>query len=225
MPQKSPYWKTIVKAGSALNPVDRISEVLFGLIMVLTFTGAISVATDGRQEVRELLWAALGCNIAWGLVDGIMYLMNVLMERRHAARIISEIMDANSVEVTRQSVRNEISPMLSSLLSDAEIDGLAKRISALPRVQDANLLTSRDFVSFAQIFALVSLCTLPVALPFGFVDDVGLALRMSNGVALVMLFIGGFKLARYAGFNPWWTAFAYSAVGVALVSLTMSLGG
>ena len=62
------FWKSIVKEDAVLNPVDRTSEVLFGTIMVLTFTGAISAATDGRQEIRELLWAALGCNVAWGFV-------------------------------------------------------------------------------------------------------------------------------------------------------------
>ena len=78
------FWKSIVKEDAVLNPVDRISEVLFGTIMVLSFTGAISAATDGRQEIRELLWAALGCNVAWGLVDAIMYLMNVVLERAHS---------------------------------------------------------------------------------------------------------------------------------------------
>lgn len=225
MPQRSSYWNSIIKAGSVLNPVDRISEVLFGLIMVLTFTGAISVATDGRQEVRELLWAALGCNVAWGLVDAIMHLMNVLMERRHAVKVISEIMASNNMEDSRKLVRNEIPPLLSSLLHDTEIDELATRITKLPRADSPYLLTPHDFVSGVQIFALVSLCTLPVALPFGLVNDVGVALRTSNAIALVMLFIGGFSLARYAGFSPWWTACAYSAVGVALVSLTMALGG
>lgn len=67
------FWKERVREGAVLSPVDRISEILFGLIMVLTFTGAISVSNDGRQEVRDLLWAALGCNVAWGLVDAIMY--------------------------------------------------------------------------------------------------------------------------------------------------------
>ena len=84
------FWKSIVKEDAVLNPVDRISEVLFGTIMVLTFTGAISAATDGRQEIRELLWAALGCNVAWGLVDAIMYLMNVVLERAHSVTLIHQ---------------------------------------------------------------------------------------------------------------------------------------
>jgi hypothetical protein len=52
-----------------LDPMDRISEVLFGVIMVLTFTGALSIATADRLEVREMLVGALGCNLAWGVID------------------------------------------------------------------------------------------------------------------------------------------------------------
>ena len=45
-----------------LDPVDRISEVLFGLIMAVTIVGSLSVATAGRGEVRAVVAAALGCN-------------------------------------------------------------------------------------------------------------------------------------------------------------------
>src|SRR5678809_725534 len=64
-----------------LDPIERISEVLFGLIMVLTFTCSFSVAEAGRAETRTMLLAALGCNLAWGIIDGIMYLMGCLAER------------------------------------------------------------------------------------------------------------------------------------------------
>ena len=61
-------------SGSALDPVYRSSEVIFGLLMAMSFIGSISVATDGQEEVRTLLIAALGCNLAWGLVDAVMHL-------------------------------------------------------------------------------------------------------------------------------------------------------
>ena len=38
-----------------LDPVERMSEILFGLIMVLSFTGSISVADAGREDVRAVL--------------------------------------------------------------------------------------------------------------------------------------------------------------------------
>lgn len=35
-----------------LNPVDRSNEVLFGLIMVMTFTNSLSTTDAGRADVR-----------------------------------------------------------------------------------------------------------------------------------------------------------------------------
>ena len=64
-----------------LDPIDRLSEVLFGLIMVLTFTGSLSVAEAGRESVRTMLLAALGCNFAWGVIDAVLYLMGCLAEK------------------------------------------------------------------------------------------------------------------------------------------------
>ena len=65
-----------------LEPIDRISEVLFGLIMVLGFTGSISAADvgQGQGQIRTLLYGAIGCNIAWGFIDAIMFLMAALSD-------------------------------------------------------------------------------------------------------------------------------------------------
>lgn len=219
------FWKDLVKESAVLSPVDRISEVLFGLIMVLTFTGAISAATDGRQEVGELLWAALGCNVAWGLVDAIMYLMNVASERGHALKAIIKIQESKDVEASRNALRDEMQPLMSTLMKDNEIDVLSDRIKQLPEPTHGHLMTAQDFVAGVQIFLLVFLCTLPVALPFVFLKEVGFALRASNGIALVMLFIGGYRLAHYAGFRPLITASAYALIGMLLVVITMALGG
>ena len=60
-----------------LDPSERLAEVLFGLIMVLTFTGSLSIAEAGREDIRAMLIGAVGCNIAWGIIDGVFYLMGV----------------------------------------------------------------------------------------------------------------------------------------------------
>ena len=219
------FWKSIVKEDAVLNPVDRISEVLFGTIMVLTFTGAISAATDGRQEIRDLLWAALGCNVAWGLVDAIMYLMNVVLERAHSLTLIHRIMNSESNEISRQILKAEIQPLVSGLLKDVELDNLTQRLKKIPPPSRRNLLSGKDFMAGLEIFFLVFLCTLPVALPFAFFQEVEFAMRASNGVALMILFIGGYILAGYAGFRRFTTAVIYVLIGVSLVALTMALGG
>jgi hypothetical protein len=73
-----------------LEPIERISEVLFGLIMVLTITGSISVAEAGRETVRTMLIGALGCNLAWGLIDAVMYLMGALSRQAAGIRAVLE---------------------------------------------------------------------------------------------------------------------------------------
>ena len=52
-----------------------------------------------------------------------------------------------------------------------------------------------------------------------------LALRVSNGIAIVLLFLGGYRLAKFSGFHPWWTGLGMVAIGALLVALTIALGG
>src|SRR4051794_17514649 len=74
-----------------LDPIDRVSEVLFGLIMVLTFTGSLSVAEAGREDVRTMLIGALGCNLAWGIIDAVLFLMGSLAERGRRLRSLQAV--------------------------------------------------------------------------------------------------------------------------------------
>ncbi|MEQ1587581.1 MAG: hypothetical protein ABL895_16975 [Cyclobacteriaceae bacterium] len=219
------YWKNRVKESAVLNPVDRIAEVLFGLIMVLTFTGAISASTDAREDVRELLWAALGCNVAWGLVDAIMYLMNIAIERGHAILVVKKIHASKNAEEAGGILKDEIQPAIAGLMTAPELGELSNRVKNLPEPSKRDLITITDLWAGVQIFLLVFLCTFPVAIPFGIFDNLEVAMRASNGVALLLLFVGGFVLARYAGFRRVITAVLYTLIGVALVALTMALGG
>jgi len=47
--------EAVISKQRALDPIERASEILFGLIMVLTFTGSLSVAEAGRDDVRAML--------------------------------------------------------------------------------------------------------------------------------------------------------------------------
>ena len=69
------------RRGRLLDPLDRVSEILFGLIMAVTIVGSLSIATAGHTEVRAVLIGALGCNVAWGLVDAVMYVLRGVAER------------------------------------------------------------------------------------------------------------------------------------------------
>src|SRR3974377_2475528 len=89
-----------------LEPIERISEGLFGLIMVLTFTCTFSVAEAGRSEVRTMLLAAIGCNLVWGIIDAIMYLMGCLADRARSLRTLRAAQKADSPRKGERSVAN-----------------------------------------------------------------------------------------------------------------------
>ncbi len=79
-----------------LDPVSRASEILFGLIMVLTFTLSLAATEAGRADVRAVLIGLLGCNLAWAIIDAVMYLMGERGERRLALSTLQAIRDAGS---------------------------------------------------------------------------------------------------------------------------------
>src|SRR3954453_17080712 len=104
----------------ALSPADRVFGVIFGLIMALTFTGSLSVASADRAEVRSMLIGALGCNIAWGLVDAVMYLLGVLAERGRNLAVLKEARSHGDRSRARELIAESMPPVIAATLGPAE---------------------------------------------------------------------------------------------------------
>src|SRR5213595_1749621 len=100
-------------AKRVLEPHERISEGLFGLIMVLTFTGSLSVAEAGREDVRTMLIGALGCNLAWGIIDAIMYLMGCLTDRAQGIRTVLAVRKAAQSEKAHRVIVESLPPAIA----------------------------------------------------------------------------------------------------------------
>ena len=208
-----------------LDPVARMSEILFGLIMALTFTGTLDVATAGATDVRMLLVGTIGCNLAWGLVDGVMFLISALTERGRNLVTVRAVRAAASPDQARQIIANALPPVVASIMSADEVDSLRRGIVALPSLPEGPSLTRDDWIRALAIFLLVFLSTFPVVIPFIIFDEVRFALRASNVVAIAMLFAVGFLLARHGGYRPLLTGATMVLLGIALVSIAIALGG
>jgi VIT1/CCC1 family predicted Fe2+/Mn2+ transporter len=207
-----------------LDPIDRVSEVLFGLIMAVTIVGSLSVAAAGHAEVRTVMWAALGCNLAWGLVDAVMYVVRTTTERSRLRALGRHIRSADAVDA-RAHIARALPDHLAALLSADELESMRQRLAALPPSDDA-LLGPRDLLEAVAIFALVVLATFPVVLPFVFMQDVGNAFRLSQAITLVMLFLAGTVLGRHAGHpKPMRTGLAMAVFGAVLIAAVKALGG
>jgi hypothetical protein len=208
-----------------LDPISRISEILFGLIMALTFTCTMSAATAGREEVRTLLFAAIGCNIAWGLVDAVMFLFSALTERGRELVTIRAVRDAASPEEAHGVITRALSPVLPPILTREDVERVRQNMLQMRDLPPAPALTTDDWLGALAVFLLVFLSVFPVAIPFLVFRNVQLAMRMSNLVAIAMLFACGYWLARHGGYQPWRTGMSMVVLGVVLVVITIALGG
>lgn len=214
-----------MKSKRVLAPVERFTEILFGLIMVLTFTCALSVAESGREDVRAMLIGALGCNIAWGIIDAAFYLISRASEKARNSHLLRELLTAKSLDETRAIIAEALPPRVAEVMDTADLDRLGYRLKDLPVTVEHPRLVGEDWKGAFGVFLLVFLSTLPVVAPFVFVHDAHLAMRISNGIAIVLLFAAGHMLARYSGMRPFLTGVTMVLVGVGLVSLAMALGG
>ena len=188
-----------------LEPIERISEVLFGLIMVLTFTGSLSVAEAGRDDVRTMLIGALGCNLAWGIIDGVLYLMGCLAEKGRSLMTFRAVRKATDPEQAQRLIADALPPVVASILEPAELEAMRLRLKQLPEPPDARAPAQGRLAGRPRRVSP----GVPLHVPGG--DSVHLhaatlvpALRVSNAIAIVMLFVTGYAFGRITGRRPVW---------------------
>jgi VIT family len=205
--------------------MERISEVLFGLIMVLTYTCSFSVAGAGREEVRTMLVGALGCNLAWGMIDAIFYLMNSFGVFGQGILKLKALRQVPSPAEAHQIIADALPPLLVSVLSSADLEHMRQEVNRLPDPPSRPRLRKDDWLGAVGVFLIVVLATLPVAIPFAVINDARLALRVSNAIAIVMLFLAGYAFGRHSGRRPLAMGFAMVFLGSVMVGITIFLGG
>ena len=208
-----------------LDPHERISEVLFGLIMVLTFTGSISVAETNRENVRGVLIAALGCNLAWGIIDAVLYLLGCLAEKGRNATALKAVRASRDSRQAHQFIGAALPPLIASVLQHAEMETIRQRLLQLPEPHGSARLSGRDWLGALGVFLLVFFATLPVALPFVIIRHHAWAMRASNAIAIMLLFLAGAAYGWCIGRSPWIIGIVMVVLGALLVGITMALGG
>ncbi|MFO1392588.1 MAG: hypothetical protein U1F09_02320 [Steroidobacteraceae bacterium] len=216
-------------AAKHLDPGSRMLEILFGLIMTLTFTlgASLLLQEEGAEGARELLIATAGCNLAWGVIDGIFYVLGELFERGRRLRVAAGIRASASETAARDLVAEtfdeSLEPVTDTQARHRLYEAIVQRLREIEippvRVHRADLLGG--LASGWLVFA----CSFPAALPFAFIDEPHLALRVSNVLLLGLLFAVGYKAGKHAFARPWLVGSVFLLVGLGLVVGTIALGG
>ena len=211
--------------GPILDPMERIAEILFGVIMALTFTCAVGVEIADDVKVRIMLIAALGCNLAWGIIDGSVYLITRINIENRKVATLGALRDAADSDDARRVLADALHPALASNVSEEQLDLLRGKLRQMPGLPEPARLTKRDALGALGVCLLCFLSTFPIALPFLLIDDGRTALRASNAVAVAMLFLCGYAFGYRSGLQPWTTALLMVAFGATMVGVAIALGG
>jgi hypothetical protein len=211
-----------------LDPEDSLAEVLFGLIMALTFTLGARLLTQANEiHPRELVAALVGCNLAWGVIDGVLYLLGILIYRNRRILFVRRLKKAADDRQALDAIREEFDLEDEPAVPDADRAILHRTmLEILRHARTERVHLRRQDVAAALLIAgLVTATAIPGVLPFLVLDDRSFALRVANAVQICLLFAVGFRWARHTGANPWWTGLVMVLLGLALVGICLALGG
>lgn len=212
-----------------IDPGDALGEVLFGLIMALTFTvGSRLIFSQEGLDVRELIVGTIGCNVAWGIIDAVLFVLGTVFYKSRRGRVLRQIRSARSEQDAISALRKEFPLHDEPLVSvAADEEALYKAMLDLTRRgSPAKLRLSRDDLLAALIvFLLVSATSLPAVIPFFMIGSADLALRTSNFLLIALLFLTGYAWAHFSDARPLNAGITMTCLGLGLVGIAIALGG
>ena len=208
-----------------LDPMERISEILFGLVMALTVTCSFSIGGGGRTEVHQMLIGTLGCNVAWGAIDAVLYWLACFHAHGQKIMALRAAREREHPDEAYRVIAEALPPVVASVMTPVEFEVVRKRLRLSPEPVQRPRVTKDEWLAGLGVFLLVVVSILPVVLPFLFVRDPRRAVRISNGTAVLMLFLTGYLYGHYTGYRPLRSGLIMIAIGIAMVGMTIALGG
>lgn len=221
--------------GHLLDPIDWLSETIYSVLIVLTFTLAYrivrvdaGVGEPSGEYLGQLLIAAFGCALAWGLIDGVMYVLLEVFQRSERHRLLRQIQSAESEQAGVAVIGAELDYLLEPISDEHERQQLYRGMFVQLQASELQPVGFKrdDFTGALGCVLVAILAVLPSLAPLLLLRDQGLlALRVSNLISFVVLFLAGYRWGMHTGTSPWKTGLLLAAVGALMVAIALPLGG
>jgi VIT1/CCC1 family predicted Fe2+/Mn2+ transporter len=219
-----------------LAPIDLLAEAIFAILIVLIFTLWAAVVKIGpypgqpisAESMNELASAAFGAALAWGVIDGILYILFSLFERSERHRILAQIQAAETDEAAVDVIADQFDHIFEPITGEDRRlmiyeDMLAHLRDSRPRPVG---FQREDFIGAAGSVLVAILAVAPSLAPLVLLRGHGaLAIWISNIISFAMLFYAGFRWGRYTGANPWKIGLLLLGAAAIMVLIAVLLGG
>lgn len=218
------------------DPIDLLAEVIFSVLIILTFTlwfGIIKLGANPDKVITaeymsEFTVAVFGATLAWGIIDGIMLALLSVFERGERHRFLADLQAAGNDEEAIDLIAAEFDFGLEPITGEQQRQDLYADM--LEHLRDSKPrpvgFQSEDLVGAVTSVVVAVLAIIPSLIPLLLLRDQGiLAVRLSNIVSFIVLFIAGYLWGRYTRANPWKTGLLLLSAGVIMMAIAIPLGG
>jgi hypothetical protein len=219
-----------------LDPIDELSQVIYSILIFLSFTLAFRIfkLQSGAgvhletEQVRELLIAAIGATVAWGIIGGLMYVLTSVFERNEKQHVLLAVQSAPTDEDAIAIIADKLDFTLEPITTEGKRQSLYANV--VDTLRDSrprnNGLRREDMAGGIGILLVAVVAVIPSLLPFVLIPNSAfLALRASNIVSFVVLFVSGWRWGRRTHSNPWLTGLTLMFAGAVMVLIAIPLGG
>lgn len=222
--------------GNFLDPIDVLSAAFFSILFALLFTlsygilifsGVIDPSFSSGYGT-DLFFTILGAVTIWGAIDGVMYVLTAVFQRKERHRLLQYIQAADKDERAVDAIADELDFVLEPITNDEQRIHLYYDILAyLRQAEPQEVGLQREDVVGALTSVLVSvLIVLPSLSPLLLLpENTALAIQISNILSVFVIYITGYGWGQYTGANPWKTGLILASVCLSLVLAAIFIGG
>jgi len=205
---------------------NRLSEVFYGVMMVVIITGLINTGLPPTQSTLSLLLiVALGVNVSWGIIDGVTSMYGGLVNRADYLRIANEFRAETNNPDRREQVARSLQGTIVENLSEEDQSKVVAMIGAGKPVPDQKYPATRaDWNVTIAIILIDFFLIFPVVLPYFLFDNVRSAVFVSHTIAIILMAGDAMVWAKYLRLNTLKAGIIIAVITFVAIYSTYSIG-
>ncbi len=205
-----------------LSYVDRTGEIAFAVIMVIIINGYVALS-DLNTGFVYIVVVNLGACLSWGIIDGLIYAISSSIERNSVRNKLLALKSSLKADNVLDAVKTSFGDTFLASFDEKGKEAIAKDI--ITHVPEASLgetkvLTKQELMGWLSIVMIYLAVGFLLALPFLVLRDKVFAWLISNGLGVALLFWYGVQLGKVAGKNRWLLGSVLAAVSVVFLVLS-----